>query len=257
MHKKAQNFISSCRLFKGVPSSVTRGLLDIVEYRNVPAGTVLFQQGSSSNALYIIMEGSVKTFRDNDNGDEVVLRLLGTGDILVENIMASDLPSSVYAQTVSEASILVFPEKDIKEQMVKSQIFMDNVMYMIASCYQEAAQQVDYISLKSPLARVGHFFLRHYVEGDNRFPDISLPHSKASIASHLGMAPETLSRTLRQLKYKGVTLESKKITLSNTTSLCEFCDLDLAKKCKNYELDTCPLHCGDKRKKLELLRSDT
>jgi CRP/FNR family transcriptional regulator len=245
---QVSDFIKSSGIFENVSPDVISSLLKRFEYKRVPSGAMLFQQGDQSRALYIIMDGAAKTYRENDNGDEVVLRLLNKGDVLVENILSPNSRSPIYAKTVSESSVIVFLDKDLKKQMKNSLELTECIMSIVADCYKEAVQQIECISLKTPLERVGHFFLSYFIKYGSIFPEIDLPHSKTSIANHLAMAPETFSRTLKQIRDDGITFDGKKLKMQDTELLCKFCDSDITTECKNYNKKTCCSTYSDSKK---------
>lgn len=239
-------FVRTIQPFENLAAGGLQSLLMKAVLRRFPAGATFFQQGDAPRWFYLILEGAVKTFRNSDNGNEATLRLLQSGDVLTENMMFPNIPSPVYAQTTEESLLMMIPVEIIKEHARRDNQFLDNIMAVMACCYRDAARQVDGLILKNPTERVGHYLLKQYIEKrDTSSSDSLIPHNKSAIASHLGMAPETFSRTLGHLKSKGINFQGRKIQLLDEFSLCKYCDLDLAGQCKNYADGVCPVFCDD------------
>lgn len=52
--------------------------------KRYPAGTVLIRQGDMADTLFIVLEGGVKIYAENDRGAEVVLGIMGVGNYFGE-----------------------------------------------------------------------------------------------------------------------------------------------------------------------------
>jgi len=50
-------------------------------------GATLFLQGEQASRFYMVLKGWVKMFKDNAQGDESVLQVVGVGDCLLETML--------------------------------------------------------------------------------------------------------------------------------------------------------------------------
>jgi len=108
-----------------------------------------------------------------------------------------------------------------------------NMLATVANRSQSLISQFEQLTLKSVTERVGWFLLNLSHNGGENALRFTLPYDKGLIASYLGMKPETFSRALQQLKDNGIRVERNVVTLPDHFALCEFCDLEIAGKCKN------------------------
>lgn len=69
---------------------------------------------------------------------------------------------------------------------------------------------------------------------------MELPFQKQLIANHLGMTPETFSRSLKEIKKLGIDVERDSVTLRDAYALCHFCDTDTAFMCTDENRAECP-----------------
>ena len=100
-----------------------------------------------------------------------------------------------------------------------------NLVNILAFYYRRAMQQIDAITIQDAQMRLGQYLLDRYLQSDTE-EEFILAFRKADIAHHLGMTPETLSRTFRELKKDGVKLNNKDVSLCSPYALCAYCTLE-------------------------------
>jgi CRP-like cAMP-binding protein len=94
-------------LFQNLTSAERRMLAEIGERLQVPAGTVLFQEGAPGDALYVILSGEVRVIRVVPGTGEEVLAVLSPGSTCGEMALIDDFPRSATAVTDGDATLLV------------------------------------------------------------------------------------------------------------------------------------------------------
>jgi len=117
-----------------------------------------------------------------------------------------------------------------------------NILQSIANQYKNAIQQIDSIANKLSVDRLGYYLLKESIDQNLSSLNIELQSKKTMIASHLGMVPETFSRSLKTLKTMGIDVSPDKsftVTLRESSALCRFCDQELAFSCPKYRTSEC------------------
>jgi CRP-like cAMP-binding protein len=71
-------------MFTGLAPEQLDALEARMRERSVPAGTEIVSQGEPGDAVFFLVEGSVKVSRRQPNGTEVILAVLGPGEVLGE-----------------------------------------------------------------------------------------------------------------------------------------------------------------------------
>lgn len=232
------------QLFDGLSEESLQKILTRSVMQEYEALKLLVQQGDSPEAVYLVIEGSLKTFRLNENGGEATIRLLEPGDTCMEAVLFMGGPSPISVQTLTKCKLLKIPERIVRSHVLSDSQFAVNILRIVTRHYKNAMHQIDAMNIKSPLQRVGYYFLSKHLGAGHDNLEFSLPFKKQIIANYLGMTPETFSRTLKQMKAIGVNVDDDMIRMKDAYALCHFCDSDTAALCSHHNDDCsdCPLH---------------
>lgn len=228
------------QIFENLGHESLHTILKNSTLHNYDAGRLLIQQGDTPTHLYLIIKGSLKTLRANEDGDESIIRLLKDGESCMEAVIFMGGPSPINVQVIDDAQLLLIPSALIKTHVLADTQFATNIIKVVTKNYKSALHQIDGMSIKSPVQRVGYYLLEQHLENKHNSLAFELPFKKSMIASHLGMTPETFSRTLSKIKTMGIDVNGETIKMEDSFSLCHFCDPDLAHICSNTQKEECP-----------------
>jgi len=233
------NHLKKPQLFEKLSEESQKRILECSVLKKYEKNRLLVQQGDTPKFVYLVMSGSLKTFRINDEGGEATIRMLEPGDTCMEAVMFMGGPSPINVQTLTESETLLIPERIIKTLVFEDTQFSVNLLRIVTRHYKNAMHQIDAMNIKSPLQRIGYYFLLKHIEQGNESLEFKLPFKKQMVANYLGMTPETFSRSLKQMRSMGVTVEEDKISLKDARSLCLFCDSDTAALCADHNKEDC------------------
>ena len=236
---------SKPQIFENLDEASLHKILAHSILQKYETGRLLVQQGDTPSHVYLVIEGSVRTFRIDENGREVTIRLLSPGDTCMDAVVFMGGPSPINVQISETSQLLLIPERIVKTHALADAQFATNVLRIVSRHYKNAMHQIDAMHIKSPLQRVGYYLLMRSIEAGKDNLDFKLPFQKQTIANYLGMTPETFSRTLKQLKQFGVNVDEDTISLRDVFCLCYFCDADTAHNCPlstHEDCQKCPRH---------------
>lgn len=230
------------QLFKGLSEDALQRILESSVLQTFENGQTLVQQGDDPSHVYFIVEGRIRTLRANMDGDEATIRLLESGDTCMEAVLFMGVPSPIAVQTVGDTRLMLIPGNFVKNFVLQDHQFAANLLKIVTHHYKDALHQIEGMAIKTPVERVGYYFLQKHIEQGSDNMNFELPFKKSTIANHLGMTPETFSRALGQIKKMGIEVEGEKIRMKEAYALCHFCDLDAAHDCTLSNKEDCP-HC--------------
>lgn len=106
-------------LFENLSKSRFKNLFEILHHRSYQMNEYIFYQGDPGNALYIIVEGSIKIKQFSDNETEIELVELKSGDFLGELALIDDDIRSASAVASANTKLAVIFKSDLNAFMKK------------------------------------------------------------------------------------------------------------------------------------------
>lgn len=231
-------------LLLGLSEESLQLLLSNSHMKDFKSGQTIVQQGDNATYLYWIVSGGAKTLRYSAGGQESTIRMLGDGETFMDAVIFMGGPSPISVRALSDSTILLTPAETVRKHVLYDTQFASNLLKIVTRHYRDSIQQIDSIVTKTPVERLGYYFLKLHLEGGSNSLDISLPFQKSTIANYLGMTPETFSRALNQIKKTGVDINNDQMTLRDSYVLCHFCDTDTAGHCPKLNTPECS-RCTD------------
>jgi CRP/FNR family cyclic AMP-dependent transcriptional regulator len=103
--------------FNGLPDEVLAALVQKVRKRVLGRDEILFRKGDVGDSLFIILSGWVKIVTQDEQGDEVVLNQVGTGEIIGEMALLDYEPRSAGVVALENTSTLELSREDFMETL--------------------------------------------------------------------------------------------------------------------------------------------
>ena len=100
------SLLSGMPLFRGMPTRELERLASLMHQRTFPAGSTVITVEQPDEAVYILLEGSVKVHLLAPDGTEVILAVVGPGEVAGEMSLADSLGRSADVTTLEESTFL-------------------------------------------------------------------------------------------------------------------------------------------------------
>jgi CRP-like cAMP-binding protein len=167
-------------------------------YRFV-AGEVILLDGEPCAGLWIIHCGQIKVFKTSPDGHEHILHLLGPDDSLNDVAGLDGGPNPASAAALSEVTACCLAHETLVRAAQEDPALALSLIQSLATRTRFLVEQVEGLALYSVTTRVARFLIRQM---DN--PALTAPAiNRTTIAAHLAIKPETLSRALASLERTG------------------------------------------------------
>jgi len=210
-----------------IPHTIFRAFPDVwlqlepsVRHKGYEKGACIIQHGDEAKALWLVLSGWVKLFRQTPDGKEAILGLVTEGDIFGEAAFFAHASYPYYAEPLSEhAELLMIPSSSVSGAVKVNHDFSAHVMHILNERVAEAQSKIGQMTTLSAAQRLGCFILRLCREDGTGRKTLHLPVEKHVLATYLGMKPETFSRSLQQLQSVGVTVKGSTMEVSDIASL--------------------------------------
>lgn len=186
-----------------------------VQLRRVPQGRTLFHQGSATGVVHVVRNGSFKTFRNAEDGYEQVLGFAWRKDVLgLDGLCEGRHASS--AQALEDAQVYAISLNDLLA-LNHSGCAAGPALRALSRQLGHADDATEILSAVSAESRLARFLLRlsdRMLACGQSPRRLRLTMGRRDIASHLGLAHETVSRTLGLLATAGcIGVQGREITL--------------------------------------------
>lgn len=167
----------------------------------IPANEQLLKEGDYVKLVPLILEGNVKVIRMDENGKEILLYHISSGEscaLTISAILNFD-KSRAFAVTEDCTTILVVPADKVREWMYSYKSWNKFVLGLYQQRFNELLDLFDALAFKNMDFRLIDK-LKEKLE-DQPSGIVQLTHQQ--LANELGTAREVVSRLLKHLEKQG------------------------------------------------------
>jgi CRP/FNR family transcriptional regulator len=190
-------------LFGGLDQATLGALAERAVEKRVARGEVLFMGGEEARGLYVVVEGSVRAFRESLDGREQVIHVERAGATFAEVPVFDDgaYPSTVAAE--EDSTILFINKSDVRNLCLSHPNIALAALKLLASRLRRCAELVEALSLHEVDQRLARLLLEQARARGKRADksvvfEIALTNQQ--IAARIGTVREVVSRALSRLQ---------------------------------------------------------
>ena len=194
------------------------GLQDLIEKHgqliNASAGSVIIDFGGYIRNIPLLIKGSIKVLREDEQGNEVLLYYLGIGETCAMSLTSciSHEKSAIKAVVEEDVSMIVIPVRFMDEWLSQFKSWKNFVMDVYRKRFAEMLHFIDSIAFMKMDER-----LLKYLSDKAKITGKQVFHvTHQEIAYDLNSSREVISRLLKKLEKMGkIQLGRNKIELIN------------------------------------------
>jgi len=201
--------LRSAALFVPLPREALAALLGEACAAVAEPFRVLFEQDQPADHLVVVIEGVVGVMAAVGPHESCLVELIGPGQVVGEAGLFDTGRYPVAAQAITGARLALIPAAALRECLDTHAGLRRHMLGFLSSRLRVLVQQIAQLKLMSAPQRVGSFLLGLTQRRAGR-QTIRLACERRIIAGMLGMTPESLSRSLRQLRDLGVQSQGKR-----------------------------------------------
>ncbi|MDR6514688.1 Crp/Fnr family transcriptional regulator [Chryseobacterium camelliae] len=188
---------------------------EIAESRDLklfPAGTVILDMDSYVNYIPLVMSGSVKVVRTEEDGREILLYYLIPGESCISSILSglTQGTSKIKAVVEEDAEILMLSLVKAKEWLTKYPEWSVFVFELYHKRFEDLVMMVNSIAFQKVDTRI----LNLLNQKSKLYKSKELHVTHQQLADELGITREAVSRVLKLIESEGkIKLSRNKISL--------------------------------------------
>lgn len=217
-------FLSGFFMFRELSAEQIKLMAEHCQIIDAPRNTNIFNRGDPARGLYVLLGGQLKLGISSPHGIEKVIKLVSPGESFGEAVLFLEREFPVYAQVTQDAQVLLVPKTVIFSLLESDPSVARKMLAGLSVRMHQLVQDIEMLSLQSCTQRFIGYLLQ-ISAGAEDAGNVTLPTTKATIASLLNLTPETLSRTMAKLQQQGlIVVHGKEIVIPNVSKLREFED---------------------------------
>jgi CRP/FNR family transcriptional regulator len=198
------------------PSIISNSLLERLKtegtIKKFPPDAVIIEENDYIKNVPIVLSGSIKVFKQDEDGREILLYYINPGESCVMSFLgaACNGTSKIRAVVEDQAEVLILPVHKAIELIRDNPAWLEFIFQLYNRRFEELLEVVNAIAFTKVDQRLLDFLkTKSKMTGSN---EISITHQQ--IADALGTAREVVSRLLKQLEKEGkISLSRNKITV--------------------------------------------
>lgn len=204
--QSAVELLKSVPLFADLEEAELERFSQVAVPRTYPAGTRVFHEGDSSDACYIVKEGSFRVTREHSDGRAITLATLGSGEIFGELAMLDGDKRSASAEALTEGELLALPANDVRALLARHPEIALKLVAGLVRRLRAANVRLSRQSFQTVPSRVAGILAqlsREAQDGDEA-EEVTIEMNQTDLAQLAGTSRESVSRFLAELERAGV-----------------------------------------------------
>ncbi|MBL8447297.1 MAG: cyclic nucleotide-binding domain-containing protein [Zoogloeaceae bacterium] len=194
-------------LFQGLPDDRLAAIARCAMMRRIPRGQTVVRAGDRTDFVYFVLTGSLKVTVSDEDGREVILSILGQGELFGEMGMFGEQPRSATVLAVVPVDLVQIAKQDFRRIMEENFDIAWRIMCNLAQRLRNADRKIESLALMDVYGRVARLLL-DMSEDVGGEVIVTRKISKQDIAKMIGASREMVSRVMKDLGVQGLIEET-------------------------------------------------
>lgn len=182
--------------------------------RSMPKGALLFSEGDESDGLFIIKEGRAKVFISDTHGKEMMIAILGPGEVVGEIASLDGKVRTASVSMLEPSVVLQIAQSDFKQFLAENQELSFEIIQILTQRIRSFAASVSNLAFKNVYERITSMLAENSQEQEDGTRVVNGQFTHQDIADMVGSSREMVSRVFSELtKGEYVSSDSRVITI--------------------------------------------
>jgi CRP/FNR family transcriptional regulator len=194
-------------VWENMPPDFMLALAGRKTVRKLGRGDYLFHQGDACGAVFRLLSGVLLLRKGDRDGHSVVIRMMRPGSTLGYRALVRGEPHTVSAHCVTDVVVCHIPAQAARwafeqNRALEREFAADMVRNI--DCVEDQALQMLTLCVRDRVLVLLHQMAGHFGRRDGDGMYIKTPVSKSDMAAMLGIARESMSRSIRRIENEGL-----------------------------------------------------
>ncbi len=171
-------------------------------YQTQEAGTILMRTGQYIKNTVLVVSGTIKIYREDQDGGEFFMYYLHPGQACALSMICAtrNEKSQIMAKVVDEVELITIPLAVMDKWMMQHRSWYEFVIETYRNRFEEVLEVIDSIAFRAMDERL-EFYLQRHADSCG-CTELKLSHQE--IASDLNTSREVISRLLKKMEQRGL-----------------------------------------------------
>jgi CRP/FNR family transcriptional regulator, anaerobic regulatory protein len=190
------------RHFPSFEADLIHELIDSAEVKRFAEGELLMRTGQQIRSSILVLEGLVKVYRQDDDGNEFFMYYLDAGKACAISLVCAlgRETSGLMAKAVTASTVISIPLFKVDEWMGKYKSWAQFALGSYRQRFEELLETIDHIAFRNMDERLIFYLQRHQQKFNTNIVSLSF----TEIARDLNSSREVISRLMKKLSDKGL-----------------------------------------------------
>ncbi len=186
--------------------------------RRVARNATVVHAGDRTDFVYLILSGSLKVLVSDEEGREVILSMLGPGELFGEMGVLDDNPRSATVVAVRPCDLVIICQDRFQAGLQENFDVSHYIMRNLVQRLRKADRKIESLALMDVYGRVARLLL-DMAETVNGQQVVTRKISKQDIAKMIGASREMVSRVMKDLQMQGTDRRRRRQASSCTMNI--------------------------------------
>ena len=192
------NFLRTVVPYNTLDERGLQSLVNIAIRRNYKKNMVILQQGDDTNSMFILIEGEMRVYVEDEEGKQLTVRILESGNSFGEVALIGDFPRTASVVTQTDCVVAAFSREKYLSFLEQYPEISLALAKTLANMVRDTTEELSCIALSDVYGRVTHILEKYAVEADDHRLVPKFTHRE--IAGMIGSSREMVSKILKELE---------------------------------------------------------
>ena len=166
----------------------------------------VYSEGSPADTIFFIDSGLVKIFKRGADNKEIILQIVGAGEMFGEQALGFEPGRNIAAEVLQEGVIYIIPRDIFLRACEKRPELWREISVVLTARKRQLEKKIELLCLHDVEYRILYYMaeLARMFGAKSNASEYSIPLSQGELASLIGATRETTSTTLNTLARRGL-----------------------------------------------------
>lgn len=215
--------LARSQVFSGLGEKALADVLAIAHERQIAAGEAAFREGEPADSFCVVVAGRLKLTQVGQDGNEVILRFVGPGEVAAALAVFVDGTYPATALATKATRVLTWTGSALEALIESHAVLATNLLRLLSERLREVQERFRELATERVAQRVARALLRLVRQAGKKVEHgvlIDLPLSRQDLAEMTGTTLFTVSRILSDWEARGfVESARERVTITKPHAL--------------------------------------